>query len=82
MPIYTFKCPECKSIIEIKRTIAERNVPPECPDCEIPADRVYLPQNFNMNGNGRDQSDSITQWQFNNLDDKPKRTRLSPDAIL
>lgn len=40
---YEFICPGCARTLTVERTVEDRNVPPACPDCQLPMKRVYTP---------------------------------------
>lgn len=51
MPIYQFKCPECKGNME--RLQKSSDAAPECPQCDVPMEKqVTAPGGFDLRGNG------------------------------
>jgi putative FmdB family regulatory protein len=41
MPLYDYRCPECKRVWEELRKPSELDTPAVCPDCLIPGKRVF-----------------------------------------
>ncbi len=69
MPFYDFKCPECKTVIEHKRKIKDKDLPAKC-ECGHLMKRLF-PTSVTM---------TIDMHQFNDSFRKP--THLSSDEIL
>jgi len=42
MPLYEFKCDDC-GVVDLWRSIAERNDPANCPTCQQAMKRVFSP---------------------------------------
>ncbi len=71
MPTYVYECTCCRYQFERRRTVAERDECPPCPECAASSERAFVPLYFNMNGaSSKHDNDPTTQWQFKNLDDK------------
>lgn len=51
MPVYDFKCSECSTVFEIKRSPKQRD-DVHCPECESPAKRVFTPVGVVFKGSG------------------------------
>jgi putative FmdB family regulatory protein len=52
MPIYEFKCNDCKLILEETHTMANAPSETECPDCGKTVQRHYGSMNFALKGDG------------------------------
>lgn len=53
MPIYAFKCPECREEFDRMLKLAEYDSPQGCPECEYePCPRRVTRVNFNLPGDG------------------------------
>jgi putative FmdB family regulatory protein len=52
MPIYEFKCNDCKLILEETHTMANAPSETECPDCGKIVPRHYGSLNFALKGDG------------------------------
>ena len=68
MPLYEFVCPRCVRSFEVRRPLAERDLPISCPACDVPARRAFARPRVNLNGALSD--DPIVRWQFQHLDDR------------
>ena len=51
MPVYDFKCSECSTVFEIKRSPRQLD-DVRCPECDAPAKRVFTPVGAIFKGSG------------------------------
>lgn len=60
MPAYDYKCPRCEDIFEVTRSAnSEEQVC--CPDCGVPAKRVFTPIGVHFKGSGFHNTDYGTK---------------------
>ncbi|MBN1855840.1 MAG: zinc ribbon domain-containing protein [Dehalococcoidia bacterium] len=57
MPIYTYKCEECKHEFDIRQSYKDKPVT-ECPKCQAEARRVFCPVPIVFKGPGFYTTDS------------------------
>jgi putative FmdB family regulatory protein len=52
MATYDYKCKGCDQTITINRSISDKEIIPECFDCDMPLSRVYYSVGVTFNGGG------------------------------
>lgn len=51
MPIYSFKCPKCHKVYDLRLHMSERNDPQLCPNCKVKMDKqLSCVRAFEING--------------------------------
>lgn len=57
MPLYAYKCPECKTVYEFTRSMSDTSQP-ECYDCKVPLIRDWNIAGVAFKGGGWGSSGS------------------------
>jgi len=52
MPVYEYRCDECKSYIQVTRSYSESETDVICPKCDLKANRVYSVPGIQFKGTG------------------------------
>jgi putative FmdB family regulatory protein len=74
MPLYEYKCEPC-GIFDHWRSLAERDLPVICPDCEQPARRIFSPPML-LTGSFRLNKQEIREPKLVKRDREPEKPRV------
>ena len=50
MPLYQYKCEECKTVFDKSVPMADSQKTQECPSCDFPSERIVSPIAFVLKG--------------------------------
>ncbi|MGC9505546.1 FmdB family zinc ribbon protein [Baaleninema sp.] len=77
MPLYEYRCSSCGEF-EAWRTIAERDTPIHCPQCEAVAQRIFSPPMVNLNSGSFRRSSSNPEPRLVKAQRDPTPPRYQP----
>ncbi|MDC0831477.1 hypothetical protein CKA32_003857 [Geitlerinema sp. FC II] len=77
MPLYEYRCARCGEF-EAWRTIAERQTPVNCPQCEAIAQRIFSPPMVNLNAGSLSSKSSTSEPRVVKAQREPTPSRYQP----